>query len=322
MRQLLLMFCGALIVGNAWAKNAETVFFFNPDWSSDGSKIVFESGVEGQLSIFVIDFDGKNLTRLTNNDFNDEGPVWSPDGKKIAFFSNRQPGKDQLPISLQIYVMNADGTGQRRVTHEGPALEYKLSWSPDGKQLVFQSRPEIDPGVHSLYVIGVDGKRRKRITNGRFDDTSPEWSPDGKQIVFSQSTASYKFYREWVEGEGRSIRASAEIMVFNLEDGTITRVTQNNFNDFDPSWSADGSEVYFLQDDTENRTLFRQKPGQKDAIVVADGEVVSNRGVTRTRLSPNGRFLVYNKETSGVPGLYVYDLETQQEQLIVGGSKL
>ncbi len=52
---------------------------------------------------------------------------------------------------------------------------------------------------------------------------------------------------------------------------------------------------------------------------VADGEVVSNSGVSRTRLSPNGRFLVYNKEISGKHGLYVYDLELKQERLLVGG---
>jgi Tol biopolymer transport system component len=319
MYKLLLTFCVALTAGGVWAQDADTVYYFSPDWSSDGSQIVFESGTDGQLSIFVVDIDGNNLTQLTDTEYNDEGPVWSPDSKEIAFFSNRQQGKDELPISLQIYVMNANGTAQRRVTHEGPALEYKPSWSPDGSQLVFQSRPEIDPGVHSLYVIGADGKGRKRITNGQFDDASPEWSPDGKLLVYSQSIASYKFYRERVEGEGRSIRASADIVVYNIEDGTITPVTQNKFNDFDPSWNADGSEVYYLQNDTQNKTLYRQKLGQKEAIAVANGEVVSNSGVSRTRLSPNGRFLVYNKEISGKHGLYVYDLELKQKRLLVGG---
>ena len=109
-------------------------------------------------------------------------------------------------------------------------------------------------------------------------------------------------------------------MVLSLDDGTSTAITRNDLADYDPSWNADGSEIYFLRDDGPNRTLFRQSVGGTEAIVVADGHVVSNSGpVTRTRLSPNGRFLAYHKEVNEVFGLYVYDLELEEETRLVGG---
>jgi len=305
--------------GGAGAQDEGTVYYFNPDWSPDGTKIVFESGLDGELSIFTIGIDGENLTRLTNSENNDEGPVWSPDGTKIAFFSNRREGKDERPVSLQIYIMNADGTGQTRITDEGSALDYNPSWSPDGSRLVFQSRPEINPGVHGLYVIGTDGMGRRRVTDGQYNDYSPQWSPDGNLILFTQSAASYKFFGDVTREERQLIGASAEIMVLNLEDGTIMPITQNDLPNGDPSWNGDGSEILFLQDNGPHKTLFRQKLGQTDAIAVADGDVVSNSGVvTRTRLSPNALFLTYHKEVDGAYGLYIYDLELEEETRLVG----
>ena len=77
----------------------------------------------------------------------------------------------------------------------------------------------------------------------------------------------------------------------------------------------------WAQDDGQNKTLFRQKLGEADPVAVVDGDVVSNSSfVTRTRLSPNGRFLTYHKEVNGGWGLYIYDLELNQEKLLVGGA--
>ncbi len=325
MYRLLLIAFAALIAGPAAAQSEETYFYFNPDWSPDGKKIVFTGGLDGHSSIYTIDIDGKNLTKLTNTlpdvDYNDERPIWSPDGKKIAFFSNRDEARFERPISLQIYVMNADGTEQRLVTHDGPALEYNVSWSPDGERLVFQSRPEINPGVHSLYVIGIDGKGRERVTDGLFNDTTPQWSPDGKQILFVQSAAIYKFFGDYTPEDRKLRRVSTEIMLLNLEDRTKTPITQNDVSDFDPSWNADGSEIYYLQEAGGERTLFRQKPGETEAVAVADGDLVSNPGfVTRTRLSPDERFVVYHKQTDDVYGIYIYDLEAKNERLLAGGA--
>lgn len=312
----------ALIAATVWAQDDSNTYYLNPDWSPDGAKIAFESGLEGELSIYTIDMDGRNLSQLTNKDYNDESPIWSPDGNKIAFFSNRRERRSELPVSLQIYVMKADGTEVRRVTHEGPALEYNISWSPDGSRLAFQSRPEINPGVHSLYLINIDGLGRERITDGRNNDSKPQWSPDGKRILFVQSAAIYKFFQDYTPDERALSRGSAEIMILNLDDGSRTPITQNEVRDSDPSWNADGSEIYYFQHADGKKTLFRQGLGKTDAIAVADGDLVSSSGfVSKTRLSPNGRYLTYHKEVDGAYGIYIYDLDLNRERLLVGSSQ-
>ncbi len=311
--------CVALVASGAEAQDSSTVYYFNPDWSPDGTKIVFASGLNGELSIYTVGVDAQDLNRLTDGTYNDEGPIWSPDGGRIAFFSNRREGREDLPVSLQLYVMNGDGTGQRRLTDEGSALDYNISWSPDGSRLVFQSRPEINPGVHSLYTVGTDGTGRTRITDGQNNDFSPHWSPDGNRILFNQTVAVYKFFGDYTAADRARLRASAEIKVLNLEDGSITPITQNDVRDSHPSWNADGSETYYLRDDGQKKTLFRQRLGQTDGIAVADGDVVSNSGFpTRTRLSPNGRFLAYGKQLDGVYGIYIYDLDLKRERRLVG----
>ena len=70
--------CVAVVAGSAWAQDDGTVYYFNADWSPDGTKIAFASGVDGGLSIYTIGLDGNDLTRLTDDQYNDEGPyiVW------------------------------------------------------------------------------------------------------------------------------------------------------------------------------------------------------------------------------------------------------
>ena len=127
-----------------------------PTWSPDGTKIAFMSS-EPDYEIYVINVDGSGLTRLTNTPGEDGWPAWSPDGQKIAFsterddcrYSKRSDCKRSGDIGpfLDIWVMNADGSGQTRLA--GIFSQF-CAWSPDGTYLVFNS-----PG--GLYVMHPDG---------------------------------------------------------------------------------------------------------------------------------------------------------------------
>ena len=296
-----------------------TLVYLNPDWSPDGRRIAFESGPDGSLSIFTIGIDGDHLTRLTDGAYNDEGPVWSPDGRRIAFYSNRHAERESRPVSLQVYVMNADGSDQRRLTDESSALDYAVTWSPDGTRLAFQSRPEIDPGVHSLYVIRLDGSGRTRVTDGRFDDRSPAWSPDGSSILFVRSQPLYAFFRNQTPAERMAARASAELAVLSLADGSVAQITDDRVRELDPSWSRTGDAVFYLRGDGPDRAFVRHRLGGAPEVLVEHGRSVSHARFPRTRVSPDGRTLAYARTVDGVYGIYLYDLGTRQERLLIGG---
>jgi Tol biopolymer transport system component len=139
----------------------------------------------------------------------DDDPVWSPDGKLIAFVSNRD-GNDE------IYVMNADGSNQRRLT-DTPSSDSEPNWSPDGKYIAFDSNRD---GNTEIYVMNADGSNQRRLTNDTIDNFQPDWSPDGKNIAFVSNRDGNR-----------------EIYVMNADGSNQTRLTNNTVSDYDPVWS-------------------------------------------------------------------------------------
>jgi tricorn protease-like protein len=143
--------------GSQTQLTTSTRFDGDPAWSPDGSKIAFTSSRDGNKEIYVMNADGSSQTRLTftpglvtNETFQlvDQNPSWSPDGTKIYFDSTRDG-------NLEIYVMNADGSGQTRLT-DHPAIDAIPIPSPNGKELVFTSdRSSRD--ARKLYTMGTDG---------------------------------------------------------------------------------------------------------------------------------------------------------------------
>lgn len=148
----------------------------------------------------------------------DRAPSWSPNGKRIAFVSDRE-GDDRL------YVVNANG-GEPRVLAEDAVAEFAPQWSPDGKSIAFISDRD---GNWELYVMQADGGHVRRLTRSPRDDHSPRWSPDGSRIVF---------VREGVE------LASSELYSATPA-GKLTRLTRNRVGDHSPAWSPDGRRIAF-----------------------------------------------------------------------------
>src|SRR6266496_3891250 len=167
--------------------------------SRDG-KLVFTSKRDGDLDIYTMDGNGKHVKRLTNELGYDGGPFWSYDGKQIVYRAyHPQSEKEKTdysallkqnlirPTTLEIMVMNADGSNKRQVTHLNKA-SFAPYFFPDGKRIIFSSNVADPKGRDfDLYMINSDGTGLERITYNDTFDGFPMFSPDGRKLVFASN---------------------------------------------------------------------------------------------------------------------------------------
>jgi Tol biopolymer transport system component len=226
------------------------------EWSPDGTKFLFNAGdsglgIAGDLTpfdptenIFIVDVDGKNLAKLTNDtEIANGGATWSPDGNLIAFASNRDG-------TSKIYIMNADGSNQHTI---GVAAS-GFSWSPDGSTilLVGPGNPEncYNIACQELYTIRPDGSNLTQLTHYSGSYTSPRYSPDGTKILFERhmgmhfETHDFPFAARYYSDEGHAL--------FVMDaDGN----NQTNISNRDP-----GNYYYELDPDCQRLTAPANDP--------------------------------------------------------------
>ena len=184
--------------------------------------ISFYSNRDGNPEIYVMNVDGSNQTRLTDNPAQENSSDWSPDGSKIAFNSNRDG-------NLEIYVMNADGSGVERLTNGDPA-DITPDWSPDGNKIVFVSNRWGSPDI---FVMNADGSNHVRLTDNPGRELNPAWSPDGERIAFDSDLLNL------IPGP------PDEIFVMDANGSNPVNLTNNQADDTWPDWSPDGSKIVF-----------------------------------------------------------------------------
>jgi Tol biopolymer transport system component len=217
----------------------------SPVFSPDGSQIAFDTDRDGNSEIYVMDAAGTHPRRLTDHPAQDRAPSWSPDGRQIAFMSDREARPDS-----QIFVMNADGTGVKRVTGRGSA--WTPQFSPDGREIAAQ----IDRDV---YVVDLASGTERRLTYDPNNGMSPAWSPDGRQLVFL-STRNQRLELFTMQADGTD-----QALLVSLSAASA----------IDPRWSPDGTRVAFVSVPTISGTA---PHGQPYAIEVID---LASRKITR-----------------------------------------
>lgn len=168
--------------------------------SPDGRTIVFTSLKDGDLDIYTMNVDGTNVRRLTTTEGYDGGPFFSPDGTKIVYRAYHPTDSAELaqyrsllaqhlvrPAKMEIWVMNADGSDQRQVTHLGGA-NFAPFFTPDSRRIIFASNYR-DPhsGNFDLYLVDLDGSHLEQVTTAPEFDGFPQFSPDGRLLVWASN---------------------------------------------------------------------------------------------------------------------------------------
>jgi Tol biopolymer transport system component len=208
------------------------------------------------FDIWVMNDDGTNPLRLTNDPLPEFQPAYSPDGTKIAFTRGGSTNRE-------IYVMNADGSGERDLTNDpagNPAFDFDPDWSPDGTQLAFDSDRGGVPCA-ALYTISPNCTDIRKLTADVLEAFGAAWSPEGDKFAFSDHACS---------GE-------SDLFVMKTNGkGAPTQLFETSDNEAGATWSPDGERIAF------ERIKF-----VNDRFVFGTGEiyVVGEKGKSQTNLT-------------------------------------
>jgi Tol biopolymer transport system component len=224
---LLMALVAALVLWGA--RPAEGAFL------GDNGRITFtRDPVDSNNEIYMMDSNGNNQTRLTNNgDVFDSNPTFSPSGTRIAFDSFRD-GNDNIYV-MSASDTNGDGNGEnvKRLTKK-PASDTEPAFSASGTKIAFVSDRSNLGGSPDIFVMKAkpEGRtnRPKNLTRNSAYDYEPSFSPDGTKIVFTSN-------RDDANGE--------DIYVMNSDGTGVTRLTSNPAFDFNASFSPDGNQIVF-----------------------------------------------------------------------------
>lgn len=274
----------------------------SPNISPDGRHILFTRGWVDKINdrsrsnLWIVDIEGKRVRELTHGNWRDFSPVWSPDGNKIAFLSDRDE-------TTQIHVLWLDTREVAQLTHleRSPG---SLVWSPCGKMLAFTLNvPDTKP------ILPVKLPKR------------PEGAKWAKPAVIIDRLSWRR------DGRGFTPKGYNHIFVIDAElGGTPRQLTSGDYSHSDPQWSADGKKIYFS---AIRKPDVEYQRGDSE-IYSVDLETLEIKTLTErkgpdrgARISPDGKWIVYTgyddkNYTSHLSSLYLMDISGDGKRLLAG----
>ena len=265
-----------------------------PNFSPDGSKIVFDSTRDGHNAIYIMNIDGSKETRLTNNKVNDGQAAFSPDGSKIVFSSDRDGD------GREIYIMKSDGTGQTRLTHNN-ANDGLPNFSPDGSKIVFNSSRDINADGDEIYIMNADGSGEENLTKAQYTDAGPAFSPDGYKIVFGSNR----------DGKTHDERQNNyDIYIMNIDGSGLVNLTNGDGVYANPEFSPDGTKIVFdyAKIDGTDREIYMMNVNGSNKIRLTNNNADDSHPV----FSPDGSKIAFNSNRDGNWEIYIMNTQLKE----------
>jgi TolB protein len=257
------------------------------------TKIAFLNQEKSGKEIYLIDFDGYNLRRLTHDNTVNLSPAWSPDAKWIIYTSYAARNPDLIMI---------DVNGEKKQTlHRLPGLNTAAAWSPDMQKIALVLSRDQNS---EIYILRSD-RELKRLTRHFNIDTSPTWSPDGKKIAFTSD---------------RSGTGAPQIYIMDALKGDNSNVTRISFgstyND-NPAWSPNGDQIAYTSRVGRRFQISVYDLNTQESKVLTEG----SESCEQPSWSPDGRFLIYRKRENGRHNLFIQRLGgSEVRQLTFSGN--
>ncbi|MEK7448426.1 MAG: DPP IV N-terminal domain-containing protein, partial [Planctomycetota bacterium] len=265
-------------------------------------RIVFASDLgKDNWEIYIMNLNGTNRRRLTDSLSSDQTPVFSPDGTKIAFVSERDSNRE-------IYVIDAFGNGTSgtetnliRLT-KNTLPDEDPDWSPDGTKLIASTYgyvPQVKNYNYEILVVDLDLKAEPPIKNvnnlsrHQATDKVPRWSPDGTKIAFES----------WRDG-------NSEIYVMSVDGSDQKRLTENQAKDSRPVWSPDGTKIAFASERDGNGEIYVMNADGSNQQRLTQDEAMD----TAPSWTPDGNKIIFLSDRDDEWGTYTMGLDGTNPQ--------
>jgi len=235
-------------------------------------KIAFVSKKTGNKEIYLMDYDGYNVQRLTANGSINLNPDFSPNGREIIYTSYKKGNTD-------LYRRDLFSTAETRISAH-PGINITGRWSPDGNRIALALSRD---GNAEIYAISKDGKQLSRLTRSAAIETSPAWSPDGGRIAFLSDRLG-----------------KPQIFVMNADGSNSVRLTRGGDYNVSPSWSPKGDRILYCRQHAGGFQIHSITPDGND-----DLQLTSEGSNEHPRWSPDGRFITFSSTRDGGQAIYV-----------------